>query len=130
MTYLDLISLKHLTNYKISKLYGLPLTTLQDIASGKSSLLNCNGKTLLTLSKALNVTIEDLLSLEPEDSKTDLPVFLKKSIDSFRKALRTNSTLLDCYFDELCSSINIAEIEQYITHEIANKIRRRYFTND
>lgn len=130
MTYLDLISIKQLTNYKISKDNSIPLTTLQDISSGKSSLMNCNGKTLFDLSRALNVTIEELLMLEQEEDKNLFPKFLKDSIVSLRKALRTRSSLIDCYYDELASSINVAEIEQYITHEIATKLRRRYFAND
>lgn len=130
MTFLDLISGKHLTNYKISKAGILPLTTLQDISSGKTSLLNCNGKTLLALSKYLQTTIEELLLLETEENKETFPSFLNVSISSLRKAIRDDSTLIDCYYDELASSINVAEVEHYITHETANRLRRRYFTND
>ncbi|MCQ2086757.1 MAG: hypothetical protein MJZ37_01585 [Bacilli bacterium] len=130
MTYLDLISERHLTNYRISKQNNIPLTTLQDIASGKSSLLFCNGKTLLELSKILKVSIEDLLNLEKEEDKKAFPKFLTKSIDSLRKGIRNQSSLIDCYYDELASSINVAEIEHYITKETADRLRKRYFSND
>ncbi|MCQ2799718.1 MAG: helix-turn-helix domain-containing protein [Bacilli bacterium] len=130
MTFLDLISEKRLTVYKICKASKLPLTTLQDISSGKTLLLNCSGRTLLGLSKVLNVSIEELLSLEPEEDKNLFPPFLSHSIDSLRKAVRTESTLIDCAYDELASSINVAEIEQCITHEMADRLRKRYFALD
>lgn len=126
MTFLDLVSEKQLTLYKISTMCGLPKTTLHDISSGKSDLLNCTGKTLLDISKALGVSIEDLLILEREDKKEQFPLFLNKSIKNLRKAIRTNSSLIDCYYDELASSINVAEVDGYITKEIANKLRMRY----
>lgn len=130
MTYLDLISYKHLSNYKISKEYHIPLTTLQDIASGKSSLLNCNGKTLLQLSRALDVSIEELLMLEPEEDLNHLPLFLRESIKSLRKGERKNSSIIDCCYDELASSINAAEVEHLISHETAYRLRKRYFVYD
>ena len=127
MTFLDLLSEKKTTVYSLSIDSGIPRTTLTDIASGKADILECSGKTLLAVSKSLNVSIEDLLSLEREEAKTLLPGFLRDSIKEYRKAIRKDSTLIDCYSDQLNSSINVAEVENLISKEQANRLRTRYF---
>ena len=127
MTFLDLLSEKKTTVYSLSIDSGIPRTTLSDIASGKADILECSGKTLLAISKSLNVSIEDLLSLEREEAKTLLPGFLRDSIKEYRKAIRKDSTLIDCYSDQLNSNINIAEVENLISKEQANRLRSRYF---
>ena len=127
MTFLDLLSEKKTTVYSLSIHSGIPRTTLTDIASGKADILECSGKTLLAISKSLNVSIEYLLSLEREEAKTLLPGFLLDSIKEYRKAIRKDSTLIDCYSDQLNSNINIAEVENLISKEQANRLRTRYF---
>lgn len=127
MTFLDLLSEKKTTVYSLSIHSRIPRTTLTDIASGKADILECSGKTLLAISKSLNVSIEYLLSLESEEAKTLLPGFLLDSINEYRKAIRKDSTLIDCYSDQLNSSINVAEVENLISKEQANRLRLRYF---
>ena len=127
MTFLDLLAEKKTTVYSLSLESGVPKTTLTDIASGKADILECSGKTLLAIAKALNVKIEVLLLLEREESKTLLPQFLVDSITDYRKAIRKESTLVDCYSDQLNSSINVAEVENLISKEQASRLRARYF---
>ena len=127
MTFLDILSEKKTTVYSLSIHSRIPRTTLTDIASGKADILECSGKTLLAISKSLNVSIEYLLSLEREEAKTLLPGFLLDSINEYRKAIRKDSTLIDCYSDQLNSSINVAEVENLISKEQANRLRLRYF---
>lgn len=127
MTFLDLLAEKKTTVYSLSIKSGIPRSTLTDIASGKADILECSGKTLLAISKSLNVFIEDLLSLEREEAKSLLPGFLLDSINDYRKAIRKDSTLIDCYSDQLNSSINVAEVENLISKEQANRLRLRYF---
>ena len=127
MTFLDLLAYKKLTIYSLSKKSGIPKTTLADIASGKTNILDCSGKTLLAISKSLNVSIEELLTLEREEARTLLPNFLYDAISEYRKSLREDSTLIDCYSDQLNSSINVAEVEHLISKELANRLRGRYF---
>ena len=127
MTFLDLLAEKKTTVYSLSIKSGIPRSTLTDIASGKADILECSGKTLLAISRNLNVSIEDLLSLEREEAKTLLPGFLLDSINDYRKAIRKDSTLIDCYSDQLNSNINIAEVENLISKEQANRLRARYF---
>lgn len=130
MTFLDLLAYKKLTIYSLSKKSGIPKTTLADIASGKTNILDCSGKTLLAISKSLNVSIEELLTLEREEARTLLPNFLYDAISEYRKSLREDSTLIDCYSDQLNSSINVAEVEHLISKEQANRLRGRYFEGE
>lgn len=127
MTFLDLLAYKKMTVSSLSVKSGIPRSTLADIVSGKSDILECSGKTLLAISKCLNMTIEELLALEREEAKTLLPGFLLDSIVQYRKAIRKDSTMLDCYSDQLNSSINVAEVENLISKEQANRLRKRYF---
>lgn len=127
MTFLDLLAFKKTTVYALSNKSGIPKTTLIDIASSKTNILECSGKTLLAISKSLNISIEELLSLEKEESKTLLPLFLYDAISEYRKSIRENSSLLDCYSDQLNSSINVAEVEHLISKEQADRLRARYF---
>lgn len=85
MTFLDLLADKKTTVYSLSLNSGVPKTTLADIASGKADILECSGRTLLSISKALRVSVEDLLSLEKEESKTLLPEFLLESLMNTEK---------------------------------------------
>lgn len=127
MTFLDLLAEQKTTVYSLSIDSGVPKTTLTDIASGKADILGCSGKTLLAISKSLRVSIEELLKLEREEAKTLLPGFLMDSISEYRKAIRKESTLVDCYSDQLNSSINVAEVEHLISKEQADRLRARYF---
>lgn len=127
MTFKDLLAEKGLTVYRLSKISDLPKSTLNDIATGKVELLDCSGRTLQKISKCLNIKIEKLLELEPEEATTVLPEFLNDSIDDYRKAVRKRTTLIDCYSDQLNSSINVAEVENLISKETAQRLRKRYF---
>ena len=126
MTFIDLLLEKKLSVYRVSQLSGVPKTTIHDISIGKSDILNCNGKTLLAIASTLNVSIEYLLSLEPEMYIPKLPGFLVKSLNLYKNAVRKGSLSLDCCIDELNSSVNVAEVEGFITKEIADKIEREY----
>jgi len=58
----ELLEQKNMTKYKLSKVSGVPFTTISEITTGKSKITNCTGETLYKLAKALDVTIEDLLA--------------------------------------------------------------------
>lgn len=85
MTFLDLLAVKKYTIYRLSKESGVPKSTLNDIAVGKTDILNCTSRTLLAISKTLKVSIEELLNLEIEDARSIMPEFLIKSIDDYEK---------------------------------------------
>lgn len=123
---MDFVSEKGYSIYKLSKESGIALTTLQDIASGKNELENCKGRTLLHLSKTLGVSIEKLLSLEGEEPIGLLPVFLTDAVHEYHVGMRKQSTLALDYLEQLRSSINVAEVENLISHETATRLRRRF----
>jgi len=58
----DLLKQKNMTKYKLSKISGIPFSTISDISTGRAKIENCSGETLYRLSKALNVTMEDLIA--------------------------------------------------------------------
>ena len=130
MTFGDLLIKKNYTVYRLSKESGVPKTTIFDISSGKSNLLDCSGRNLLRISKCLGVSIEDLLSLDQElynpTYDKNIPAFLAESIDKIKKAKKKKSSLLDCYLDEANSSINVCEIENFISKEQADYLRKKY----
>jgi len=57
----DLLEQKNITKYRLSKVSGVPFTTISEITTGKTKIKNCTGETLYKLAKALNVTVENLL---------------------------------------------------------------------
>ena len=130
MTFGDLLIKKNYTVYRLSKESGVPKTTIFDISSGKSNLLDCSGRNLLKISKCLGVSIEDLLSLDQElynpSYDKNIPAFLAESIDNIKKAKKKKSSLLDCYLDETNSSINVCEIENLVSKEQADYLRKKY----
>ena len=69
MTFLALLAFKRMTIYRLSQFSGAPKITLADLCSGKTSLLDSSGKTLLAISKSFHVSIEGLLQFEPEEDK-------------------------------------------------------------
>ena len=130
MTFSDLLINNNLTVYKLSKDSGVPKTTIFDISSGKSNILDCSGRNLLKLSKCLGVSIEDLLNLDQElynpVYEKNIPGFLAESIKNMKKAKRNKTTLFDCYLDEINSSINVCEVENLISKEQADYLRKKY----
>lgn len=147
MNFQEYLDNKGITKYHLSKLSGVPKTTISDICSGKSSLSKCSGKTLLLLSKALGCNMEDLMKMEENNSsrydentglpldksylEKDLPPFLQKSLDQMIatwKILDSGGTSLQWDLDwcELNSDINFAEVDQQISKEQAAYLREKY----
>ena len=57
-----LLQQKNITKYKLSKMSGIPFTTISEICTGKAKIINCTGNTLYRMAKALEIKIEDLLA--------------------------------------------------------------------
>ena len=56
-----------------------------------------------------------------------LPEYLQQDLDAFKEGLKNSSSLMDCLWGELYSSINIAEInEGAITPEHADYLRQKF----
>ncbi len=124
---------RNMTKYRLSQISGVP----------KTELGNCSAKTLYQLSKALNCSMEDLMML---DSKADytagkptnrsylergLPPYLQKSLRDMQASWKIVDSgkkdyMWDVYWCDLNASINSAEVDQEITHEQADYLRKQY----
>lgn len=140
MTIMELLKEKGLSRYSLSKTSGVPWATLADICSGKTSLNRCSAETLSKLSKALNLSIEEILELETESPKsektgkpadktyleTNLSPQLTKAIKDYEKGEQDNVSYLDCLWGELYGSINADLWAGCISEEQANYLRKKY----
>ena len=137
----DLLRESGMTKYRLSKLSGVPHTTLNDLCSGKSRIEKCSAETLYKLAKALQVSMEILIEdamvskeeskefqlVREESSEYGLPEYLQYDLDAYKEALKQGSSLLDCLWGELYGSINVAEINDgAITPEHADYLRKKY----
>lgn len=131
---------RNMSMYHLSKISGVPKTTVIDICAGRSSLEKCSAKTVWLLAKALNCTMEELLEPDydingkPVDNsylERNLPLFLAESLSRYTDAVErqqngTVVTLIDCYYCELQSDINSAEVNNIISSEQAWFLRKKY----
>ena len=145
MTLQLLLDQKNITKYHLSKISGVPKTTIIDICSGQSSIDRCSAKTVLQIAKALGCSMEDIMMLEkpkkynaetglPEDKsylECGLPEYLKTSLNNMKKSWAIeDSGQRDCHWDlywgELNADINSAEIDKSISSEQAWYLREKY----
>lgn len=61
MTIKDMLALRHMSMYALSKLSRVPMTTINDLCNGRTKIEKCSGETLYKLAAALKVPMEDLL---------------------------------------------------------------------
>lgn len=144
MTFERILREKNLTKYQLSKESGIPWATLSDIFSGKADMRRCNAGTLMKLSKALGLSMEELLDIEIASTSTngdgkpqnkayleiDLPESVQKAIDDYVQGERENSPLLDCLWGELYGAINANMWGNRITAEQADHLRSKYLFDD
>lgn len=144
-----LIEQKNITKYRLSKISGVPKTTIIDICSGKSSIQNCAARTVEKLAVALDCTMEELMELndtvkneEQYDKVTGLPLdkgylecglpeYLQKSLENMKKSWSIkDSGKTDIHWDlcwcELNADINSAEVDNLISAEQAWYLREKY----
>ena len=129
----ELLVKRNLTKYRLAMQSGIPHATLSDICSGKTKLEKCSSETVYKLARVLNVSMELLTEdgirqTEREQAyEFGLPEYLQNDLDAYKNGLQVQSSILDCLWAELYSSINIAEIsEGIITSEHADYLRRKY----
>ena len=145
MTLQLLLDQKNITKYHLSKISGVPKTTIIDICSGQSSIDRCSAKTVLQIAKALGCSMEDIMMLEkpkkynaetglPEDKsylECGLPEYLKISLANMKKSWAIEDSgqrdyHWDLYWGELNADINSAEIDKSISSEQAWYLREKY----
>ncbi len=134
---------KKMSKYHLSKISGVPKTTIMDICAGRSDIDRCSAKTVQQLARALDCTMEDIMALAPAyDSRTGLPKqqgylecglppFLCISVDAMKaawKKLDAGERYLrwDCDYCNLQSDINTAEVNHLISSEQAWYLREVY----
>ena len=137
---------KNITKYHLSKISGVPKTTIIDICSGKSSLKKCKAHTIQHLAKALDCTMEFIMSLDSKDSdydeesglpknnaylECDLPAYLQASINQMKASWEIldrgeKDYQWDLNWCELNADINAAEVEQEISNDQAWYLREKY----
>jgi plasmid maintenance system antidote protein VapI len=137
---------KNMTKYHLSQISGIPKTTVIDICSGKSSLQKCSAHTVQQLAKALDCTMEFIMSLDAENREYDaatglpqskeylergLPLYLQSSLENMIASWKKiDSGKTDYHWDlcwsELNADINSAEVEQEISSEQAWYLREKY----
>ena len=144
MTMQSILREKNMSMYRLSKISGVPKTTVIDICSGKSDIEGCTAKTVMQLSRALGCTMEELMQIDharydrstglPKDEsylEKGLPDYLQKSIDAMQASWaivdRGGKDLhWDLFWSELNADINSAETEQEISSDQAWYLRRKY----
>jgi len=135
---------RNMSMYRLAKISGVPNTTVIDICSGKSSIEGCNAKTVYRLAKALNCSMEELMTVDTSNydmgtglPKSDaylekeLPPYLERSLAAMKRSWEIeDSGGRDMHWDvcwcELNADINAAENEQSISKEQAWYLRRKY----
>ena len=139
-----ILTQKKMTRYQLSKISGVPKTTVIDICSGKSSIEGCNAKTVYQLSKALGCPMETLMTIDNANYERDtglpkdrvylekgLPEYLQISLDNMKKSWVIEDSgkrdlHWDLYWCELNADINSAENDKAISTEQADYLRKVY----
>ena len=135
---------RNMSMYRLSRLSGVPKTTVIDICSGKSNIGGCSARTVQRLARALGCTMEELMRIDNAryDSETGLPkdeTYLEKGLPPYLResiaAMRASWAILDqggqdlhwdIYWCDLNADINSAETEQEISADQAWYLRRKY----
>ncbi|MBR3167872.1 MAG: helix-turn-helix transcriptional regulator [Erysipelotrichaceae bacterium] len=139
-----LLDEQNLSMYRLSKISGVPKTTVIDICSGKSDIRNCTAYTVYKIAKTLNCSMEDLMLIDTSDFNREsglpknrdylergLPPYLRKSIEAMKQSWEIEDAgKKDMHWDivwcDLNADINSAETEQDITHNQARYLREKY----
>ena len=63
-----LLQKENMSRYRLSKESGVPMTTINDICSGKANLDKCAAGTLYKIAKVLGVTVDSILDEAHKES--------------------------------------------------------------
>ncbi len=140
MRFEDLIRERGFSRYRLSKVSGVPWSTLADIYSGKTSISRCNASTLMKIAKALDVSMEEMLQIDnsplqnepilaPKDKsylEINLPDSLQEAITEYLRGEKEQVLYLDCLSDALYGAINGNLWGGRISEEQAVYLREKY----
>lgn len=142
----EYIDSRNITKYHLSQISGVPKTTVLDICSGKSSIHKCSAHTVQLLAKALDCTMEYIMSLDTTvnnyDKETGLPkskLYLERNLPPYLQSSLENMIASwkiidngdkdyhwDLNWSELNADINSAEVGNEISSEQAWYLRETY----
>ncbi len=145
MTLQNYLDQKNITKYHLSKISGVPKTTIIDICAGKSAIGKCSAKTIQQIASALNCSMEEIMQLDepekldPETGRPEnkgylecgLPPYLQKSINNMKRSWEIEDSgkrdiHWDVYWCDLNADINSAEADRIISSEQAWYLRTKY----
>lgn len=139
MTIQQILREKELSRYQLSKKSGVPWATLADICSGKTKVSRCSAGTLMKLSAALELPMEQLITLTAEKRQTrdgkpgdksylekGLPASLDKALREYVQGEKDKVSYMDCLWSELYGAINSNQWSNAITQEQADYLRAKY----
>ena len=70
----EILKEKNMTMYQCAKLSGIPYTTISEVVRGKTQIAKCSAETVYRLSKALSISMEDLMR-DSVEVRPDFEVF-------------------------------------------------------
>lgn len=118
MTIHDKMTSLDLSRAELARISQTPDSTLRDILNGEAALGRCQAATVCRLASALEMSVEELMRLEP--LAHDMPMPSKKALHE--------ATYLDCY-------LNIRDATLQLLSEIGAEafiqavLRERFFEN-
>ena len=63
MTLNDYLKQNNISKYNLSKITGIPKTTIIDICAGRSEISKCSARTVQLLARGLGCTMEDIMDM-------------------------------------------------------------------
>ena len=87
-----------MTKYRLSKLSGIPYTTINDICSGKADIKKCSVDNVYRIAKVLGVTVEELLEPYYID-RPDFELFKSNTCHRLKEIGENNIPLCGEYDD-------------------------------
>ena len=131
----NLLEEKNISKYRLSKITGIPKTTIIDICAGRSSLANCSARTVQLLAEALECSMEDIMKLDTgavynykELKRILKPIFesygVKKAtlFGSYAKGTANNSSDVDILVDSGLHGLNFFGLLESVTNALRTSV--------
>ena len=145
MTFEEYLKKRNITQYSLSKITGVPKSTINDICSGKSIIGNCSARTIKLLADGLGCSMEDIMELDSPiklERETGKPLdktylecgltpFLEESLQAMKRSWAIEDSgqrdnHWDIYWCDLNADINCAEVDRLISSEQVWYLREKY----
>ena len=71
----ELLKDKNLSMYRLSQLTGIPYSTISDICSGQTDIVNCSAGTVYKIANVLSISMEELIESENKEYRSSFETF-------------------------------------------------------